>query len=216
MINTCFVIGGGPSLIGFNFSQLNGRDVIAVNKAILEVPNLKYFITVDYTFLKKIPKQRFIASTASKFFVADFSHPFLKEQKGQIVDTRFNLVYDLQDYDTIIKAKKQDGFGFSFNDFRTGLNSGYCALQLALILGYEKIYLLGFDLNVNGVMTHFHGGYGERPEKFSPKLTTYFDKFRDGLIYLTRETDRKVFSCSPTSRLNDLIPYKPVQEALCE
>ena len=30
----CFVVGGGPSLNGFDFSQLNGFDSIAVNKAV--------------------------------------------------------------------------------------------------------------------------------------------------------------------------------------
>ena len=47
--DVCFIVGGGPSLTGFDFSQLNGYDVIAVNKAVEYVHNPKYFITCDYS-----------------------------------------------------------------------------------------------------------------------------------------------------------------------
>jgi hypothetical protein len=216
-ISRVFVVGGGPSLKGFDFFCLSNVNTIVVNNAVFDVPNPKYFITVDYTFIRKVGRDKLKAAPSSKFFVVDRSYESIRKINGKYVDTRFGLVYeDLDIFDHIVESYRQDEFGYRFDDFRTGLNSGYCALQLAIILGYKNIYLLGFDLNVSGAKTHFHGGYGESPEIFLPKLNTYLDKFREGLIYLTRETNRAVFSCSVTSRLNDLIPYKPVQEALDE
>src|ERR1035438_7608503 len=39
-----FIVGGGASLIGFDFNSLVNEDVIAVNKAIEFVHHAKYFI----------------------------------------------------------------------------------------------------------------------------------------------------------------------------
>ena len=34
----CFIIGGGPSLKGFDFKQLKGEKIIAINKAFVDAP----------------------------------------------------------------------------------------------------------------------------------------------------------------------------------
>ena len=49
----CFVVGGGPSLCGFDFSQLNGYDTIAVNKSVEFIQNPTHFITTDYSYFLK-------------------------------------------------------------------------------------------------------------------------------------------------------------------
>jgi len=209
-----YIIGGGPSLKDFDFSLLADKCTIAVNKSIFHVPNPSYFISVDYTFLRKVSKGLFHSITAKKFFVADFSCSFLKEIDKQITDTRYNMVYDLRDYNFLIRAQRQDGIGYTFENFRTGRNSGFCALQLAVILGFKRIYLLGVDLNQQG-KTHYHEGYGERSKTFIPKLDKYYDYFRIALEQLKSERpDIQVISCSSRSRLNDTIPYCSVEEAL--
>ena len=209
-----FIVGGGPSLAGFDFSSLTDRCTIAVNKSVFHIPNPNYFISVDYTFLRKVSKAVFNSIPAKKFFVADFSHPFLKEVNKQITDTRYNMVYDLSDYNILIRAYKQEGIGYTFEDFRTGRNSGFCALQLAIILGFKKIYLLGIDLNKQG-KTHYHEGYGEKVKTFVPKLDEYYNYFRIGLKQLQQERpDIQVFSCSPDSRLHNIIPYCSTKEVL--
>jgi len=209
-----FLVAGGPSLKGFDFSKLKNEDTIVVNKSIFDVPSPNYFITVDYTFLRKININKFKSIKTTKVFVVDFSHSFLKEQNGQIVDTRFNLIYDLNVFDVIIKSYRAEGIGYSFDDFRTGLNSGYCALQQAVILGYKEIILLGFDLNASDT-THYHRGYGEERNSFVCKLKRYFDYFGVGLGLLTSSGwGIKVYSCSPNSGLNRIIPYKDARDFL--
>jgi len=203
-----FIVGGGPSLVGFGFSSLTDKCTLAVNKSVFHIPNLNYFISVDYTFLRKVSKEVFNSIRVKKFFVADFSYPSLKEVNGQITDTRYDMTYDLRDYNVLIRARKQEGIGYTFDDFRTGRNSGFCALQLAVIFGFRKIYLLGMDLNQRG-KTHYHEGYGERVKTFVPKLDKYYDYFKIGLEQLHQERpDIQVVSCSPISRLNDVIPFR--------
>lgn len=209
-----FVVAGGPSLGNFNFCSLQDEDTIAVNKSVFYVPNPNFFISVDYTFLKKVSHSDFNKINTTKVFVADLGHPFLREEEGRIVDTRFNLIYCLNEYNMVIKSYKQDGIGLTFNDFRTGKNSGFCALQLAIILGYKEIYLLGVDLNTSDKSSHFHKGYGEPKEKFDSKLPMYYNYFKSGLEELQRKSRIQVFSCSERSSLNKIISYRNVQEVL--
>ena len=87
-------------------------------------------------------------------------------------------------------------------------------MQLAIILGYEKIYLLGIDLTKDAV-THYHGGYGERADKFNAKLPNYLSCFKRGLEQMKQDnTGMEVISCSSTSQLNGIIPYQPIEEVL--
>ena len=203
-----YIVGGGPSLKGFDFNSLKFKDTITINKSIFDVPNPNYFITVDYTFLKKIKTQKiyFDSIDTTKIFIADFHFPYIKEKRGRIVDTRISLVYELQDFDLIIKSRQINGIGYEYKDFRTGGNSGYCALQLAVLLGYKKIYLLGIDLNKEAV-THYHGGYGEKSNVFNTRLPNYLGQFKQGLKQLKQDKIVEVYSCSKTSALNNIIDY---------
>lgn len=211
-----FVVAGGPSLKNFDFSFLRDKDTIVVNKSIFNVPNPNFFVSVDYTFLKKVDRVHFKNIPTTKVFVAALGHPSLQEEDGRITDTKFNLIYRLNEYDIIIKSRKQDGVGLTFYDFRTGKNSGFCALQLAIVLGYKEIYLLGVDLNITSSFTHYHGGYGESREKFNAKLPGYFEYFKIGLEQLREKSDIQVFSCSENSSLNSIIAYKNLMEAIRE
>jgi len=217
MVNkVVYVIGGGPSLAAFDFSLLRDKDVIVVNRAIYNLPQAKYFITCDYSFTRKVPGTLFKnLKDTTKIFVANMMSSDLKESQGRIVHTRFNQIYDLAIFDMIIKSYKREGIGDSFHEFRSGTNSGYCALQLAYLLGYTRIVLLGLDFVVEGGRTHFHDGYGAQPAVFAKKLLSYFKVFEEGLIQAkTKFPETKVFSCSKISRLNNIIPYKHIEEGL--
>jgi hypothetical protein len=204
-MKTVYIIGGGYSLKDFDFEKIKYEATIAVNKSAIYVPNLDYFITMDFTALKKIPPLK--ESKTTRIFVANFNKPYLQEKNGQIIDTRFGLVYTLQDFDMIIKSKREPGFGFTFKEFRSGNNSGFCALQLAYLLGYDEIYLLGIDLNIEEE-THFHGGYGESKEKFQKKLDEYYMNFATAISQIPPNV--RVYICSKSSRLNGLLPYREI------
>ena len=206
-----FICGGGYSLQGFNFNKLKNKTTIAVNKSHSYVPNLDYFITIDFTALRKIKP---VTSAVTKIFVANFSVSALQEIEGRIVDTRWNLVYDLKNFDLVVKSRKAEGIGLTFKDFRTGNNSGYCALQFAIVMGFNPIYLLGIDL-VAPKATHFHSGYNESIESFRQKLKKYYDNFVIGINELKiQRPDIKIVSCSKISKLNTIIEYKSLDKVL--
>lgn len=216
MRNNVYIIGGGMSLENFDFSKVSDKNVIAVNKSIFSVPNAKFFITMDYTFLNKIKTSynEFMEHKATKVFIANFSKEYLVEKNGTIKDIRMNLLYDLKDFDVIIKSRNEDGIGFEMNDFRSGGNSAYCALQLAVCEGYKNIYLLGIDL-MCGNKTHFHGGYNQDKYVFIKNLDNYYKNFVIGLEHIKQNRPNiNIYNCSEISRLKDLLPYYP-QDEIC-
>jgi len=213
MRDIVFIVAGGESLIGFNFGLLAGHDTIVVNKALFNVQKPTYFITMDYSFMMKCPGAvEQLPPETTKVFVAGLDVPYLVEQNGVITDIRSGLTYDLKLFDVVIKSKAKDGLGKDFNHFCNGWNSGFCAFQFAIIMGYQRIVLLGIDLAIK-VKTHFHGGYGEKPETFAKKLMDYYESFVKGLSPALRN-GQQVFNASEGSKLTELLGYTPIQEIL--
>jgi len=213
MKNRVFVIGGGSSLKGFDFTKLDREDTICVNKSVFYLNNPTYFITIDATFMNKVDVNEFKSLKCSKFFVLQKYLPYIEDKNGVIKDTRFNFIYDLSLFDIIIKANREENFGKMWNDFASCSNSGASAIQLAILLGYKKIYLLGMDLCVKGENTHFHEGYGQSKEKFySFMKEKYLDKTYKSIK--NWDGDSEIISCSPISILNNIIKYKSINDIL--
>jgi len=212
-----FIVGGGPSLKDLNWRLLEKEKTIAVNAAVFDVPNPDYFITMDHTFItKKIAAKRkfFESIPATRVFVVGLHHPYLKEKLGTIIDTRNRVVYRLELFHIVIKSRNAHGYAFVFKDFRNGENSGFCALQLATLLNFKRVYLLGMDLVVTD-STHYHKLYGPQ-RKFDEKLQIYEKNFKQGLIAIQKHSTIKVTSCSKISSLNSVIEYKSFEDVLNE
>ncbi len=217
MGSSIYIVGGGSSLVNEDLTRLAQKKTIGVNKSIFSLTNPSYFVTVDYTVIRKLGIERLRALTCPRFFVVNFSVPSLQVKNGGIVDTKWNLVYqDIYDcFDMLILSNYSDGIGTTLRDFRSGNNSGYCGLQLAIALGYTEIYLLGIDLTIVGNETHYHGGYTEVPTSFEKKLPVYQEKFLQGLKEIrTKLPHVSVYSCSSISLLNAVIPYVSLGESL--
>jgi hypothetical protein len=105
--------------------------------------------------------------------------------------------------------------GKTFEDFHCGSDSGFAALQLAVILGYERIYLLGFDFCTSGTITHYHDDYKSFPpsEDYQKKLDEFMISYPLALQEL-RERGIQVISSSPISKLNEYILYQDVRATL--
>jgi hypothetical protein len=211
--NKIYICGGGTSLKDFRFDKLKNKETIVVNKSIFSVPNANCFITCDNTFLWKLneeQKLQFRNMPIPKYFVIQLGLDYLKEKNNRIVDIRSNIVYNLDYYDNIIKSYKLEGFGLEVTDFRSGVDSAYCALQLSIILGYKEIYLLGIDFIITD-KTHFHEGYKQSLTQFAKRLNWYYTYWEKGLKELKeKQPDINVYNCSKISKLNNLIPYKEI------
>ena len=202
--NEIFVIGGGASLIGFDFDRLRDKDTIAVNMAVLDVPNPTYGITADSTIFRKVQEGYFKEVETTWVLVTNPNHCTMKWKDGKFVHKN-GFVYNLFCMNMIIRNADVEGIGFTFNNFKTGYNSGFSGFQLAVLLGYKKIYLLGFDL-VSGTQCHYHNRYKGRKIK-KESFDRYYNNFVLALKRIKEDTDIEVFSCSPISKLNKMIPY---------
>lgn len=211
-----FVIGGGESVRNMDLSLLEGEDTIVINKTLFSVPNPTFFVSMDDTFYSKIKdshqKDFLHNGPAQKVFVANFSGG-LEEKEEFIYDPKFKVRYTLHFYDHIIKAYGQDRLGETLRSFYTGENSGFCGLQLAYLLGYDEIYLLGLDLDAKA-QTHFHGGYGESISKFNTKLKVYQNNFSRALSQYEEKSDpkSKIYNCSTNGKLSEYLPYADFAE----
>jgi hypothetical protein len=137
---TVYIIGGGASLKGFNFSRLAGKKVIALNKA------YQYYENCDVLYW-----------TDSRFYV------WYKKEIDRLSCLKFTPARhnkDLAPDVSIVRISGERKMDFENNNMiSSGNNSGFGAIGLAYKLGARKIFLLGYDMGFTNGQSHFHDGY---------------------------------------------------------
>lgn len=135
---TVYIVGGGPSLSNFDWKRLEGKKVIAINRAFEVLPSADVLYWTDSRFWKWYGNE-------------------IKKFKGLKVTCR---PYSPISYDVILlKAVNNKPYESDPSHISHGNNSGYGAINLAVKLGAKKIYLLGFDMESDVNKTHWHTGY---------------------------------------------------------
>ncbi len=193
----CFVIGGGPSLTGFDFERLRGRGrVIAINRAFEYIPWADMLFFMDWKFYKLCHenpdrKAKWDAFRGYRVFC---------NLMGRALDDCHN-----------VRSLGRHGMSWSIaKGIYHGNNSGHGALEMALALGCRPIYLLGYDANraANG-RSHWHTGYGH---KANPHLGEIFAReFRDLAGRIPRVN--YIINCNPQSGIR-VWPFKTIDEVL--
>lgn len=187
----CFIIGGGPSLKRFNFSRLGHELTIGINKA-FEYIDPSIILWMDYqTFYLDLLAGKFGAEALKKF------------------ETTYSLkvALNISGYnypDEIYSLKRAGGRGFLSESLKDGLvdgdNVGHAALYLAVLLGANPIYLLGFDMKGDGKgkQAWFHSGY---VKSSSDKVYRGFmDNFK-AIAPELEERGIKVINLNPKSKM---------------
>jgi len=188
---TIYIVGGGPSLEGFNWSLLKTKKVIAINKAFKYVPWANVLYWTDSRFYGW-HKNEIDALDCYKYTISS----------GTNYDERVNVI------------KKGNRYGLE-KDPRVlahGDNSGYAAINLAYHLGAAKIVLLGYDMGSHGNKTHFHDGY---PVKATRK-EIYNQRFSISFPHIATELKAvgvKVYNTSQRSPLN-CFPKISIEQSL--
>ena len=124
---TIFVVGGGPSLTGFDFGLLDSKITIAVNLAYRELPSADVIYWSDARFWRW-HRRELATIGAYKFTIA----PKAASPPTEGV--------------THLKRGRKIGLSSAVNTLASGNNSGYAAINLAVHLGAKRIVLLGFDM----------------------------------------------------------------------
>jgi hypothetical protein len=190
---TAFILGGGPSLLGFDAAVLEGRRIIAINRSYRLAPSADVLYFCDRSFwqheglhIKLEFRGRYIASICEPMGDPDVRH---LRNTGH-----FGL------------ERRRDGL-------KHGSNSGYQAIGLARHFGATRIVLLGYDMQLDAGRTHFHEGYGKDPDLVHHVLTrTFLPQFAN-LVGPLQEEGIEVINANPNSAL-ECWPRMTFAEAL--
>jgi hypothetical protein len=174
-----YLIGGGPSLKGFDFERLRNRGVVvAINDAVLHVPWADCVFSIDIIWIAR-REAALRARTAGEVVVAvpeDWERP-----KGLAV--------------TALARRRGTGVSPHAWAVMTGDNSGYAALSLALMRGASKVALLGYDMTGRG---HWHEGYSWGSRYGHRQYRAWASAFAT-LAVAAKARGVEVVNCNPAS-----------------
>lgn len=183
----CFIIGGGPSLRGFDFAQLKGEKIIVINRAFEVCPFADIMFSMDNRFYNWLIRGQ-LPGSLEKFMVFKGLKIWLEVSNNSYHHGVYYVV-----------GLPTDGFPHSLKaGIYHGNHSGYGALQLALVLGADPIYLLGYDMKHQGKATHFHSGY---PSRQGAHTLLSFKSGLDRMAVFIRRAKRNVINLNPDSAL---------------
>lgn len=190
---TVLILGSGPSLSkSILYLSLLKDDVkvIAINDTYKLYPNADILYACDDKWWKH--HQGVMGFKGEKFSCFEnrkVKDLILKEYNVQIVDGT-------------------DSKGFGKDKIHYGKNSGFQAVNLAILLGAEKIILLGFDMKLDRGKSHF---FGEHPFGFavSPyhSFIEIFNKAIDTVpegVKIYNATEDSALKCFETINIQDI------------
>ena len=172
-MKTCYVIGGGPSLEGFDWELLRGCDVIGCNDSILLPIPVKYGVMHDYDWAQAHRDGlRSALDKGTQVLMNTMTTGGKNKVDKRIAHVRTNEDLSAQNY---LELSAVPSYG----------NSGFAAMCLAAKLGYERICMLGFDGCYRGRRSHWHepfrnqgpavyGRFRKKAPKVADALSTYF------------------------------------------
>lgn len=170
-----FILASGPSLGTLDLTPLGRRIVIGLNRSSLVFPDTHYHCTMD--------------------------ERLFHEYEDVLRKTRY--LFTLQDRPFGIPIKLLGSESFS-RELTEGIYSGYTvayfALQVAVYMGFTRIYYVGLDLKHQTGQTHFFGNdpVSKNHEQTEfPKMARMLQHGADQLA----GSDVRVYNCSPDTTL---------------
>lgn len=193
-----YVISTGTSLRGFDFTRLNGKITLGINRVVEYYhPSIMHFIdvTAHKTHARALREYNGMIIAGPEAAPTDNDNVFVVNRK---IDT-FELIGDMTETSKVVAR--------SFNDGLFGRGGGCTALHIAILLGGNPIYLLGYDYyEDNGC--HFDEFDEARNEK------DLYGFSAEGVEHLARqEWMPKIYNCNPKSRLR-CFPFIDIETLL--
>lgn len=169
---TAFVAGSGPSLRHIEPERLKDHIVIAINGAILKLPEADYFFSCDgrvtltsaWQSLKNLRCKLMLDQTYSGFNSYDYKEPFVKSYEG-IADER--LIFFKRDRSNP-NVMRDD------NLLLLGSSSAHSAAHFAYLLGCSPVVLLGMDCGLEDGKRFYNEFEGQPKDGiFKPEWERY-------------------------------------------
>jgi len=203
----CFIIGGGPSLRGFDFNRLENQGrIIVCNKAFLDVPFADMMIAMD------VDLYRWIHSGALTKKLVDKREIQIKFQKFSGVKVWIETGNNRLDGVHYVHNFRLPQITRRFIDgIYTGNNTGTGALMAAVAFGCNPIYLLGIDGKHEGKRSHYHGGYPGRLQV--PKTAASFVHHFGFVAKPIKKAGVRVINLNPRSAVR-CFPFSTIDEVL--
>jgi len=184
----CVIVGGGPSLRGFNWSKLDGIRTIGCN---FSCPNPTITISHDANFVRPAPRGQY-----EEWMKIGGVHVHVNRQLQDEVEGVV-FVNHLTEY------SKDWRFGLY-----AGSNCGICAINLADTLRSNCVYLLGYDMQgENGLSANWHNKYARKSNE------SIYERFMSDIIKIEGKIEAHVINLNPRSRLEC---FEKAEECLLE
>jgi hypothetical protein len=190
--DTAFLLGGGPSLRGFDASVLDGRRCIVVNNSWELVPDADVLFFADKKWWMK-------------------HGPAVKAGfRGKYIAT----ISDAQDEALLhLSHTRKPGLETDPTSVRHGGSGGYMSINVAFHFGVSRIVLLGYDLRTDGEHTHWHEGHGHAPGVQAHRLNKVMLPHFQKLVEPLAAAGVEVINATPGSALT-CWPFRPLTEFL--
>ncbi len=186
-----YLVAGGPSLRGFDWSFLIGKRCIAINRSFERLPDAVLYFT-DRRFWDW-HREAIVAHPGRKITGASVKHVCHPTVENWILTGARGL-------DT------------TYGQIRHGNNGGYAAINVAYHLGARRMYLLGYDFRYDDERSHWHEGH---PTLHRERV---FDKMLPHFPFLASELAERgveVYNVNPDSALR-AFPFCTLEDALAD
>jgi hypothetical protein len=207
---TVFCIASGPSLTKEQVEATKGRRLIVVNDNYLIAPwaDLLYFADLKWHkwhsegLAKSWPWVSFKPEEVKRN-LAEFKGQKVSIENGKGNTVEANDVFIIGNHGHDKLSEKPDGVS-------TGSNSGYQAINIAVLAGAKRIVLLGYDMRYENKRTHAHNGHPQKmPESTYLGFASKFKSMKPQLEKLGVE----VLNATPKSAI-DAFPKVSLESIL--
>jgi hypothetical protein len=190
---TVVCLATGPSLTAADVAYCRGKArVIAINDAYRLAPWADVLYAAD-----------------ARWWHWHAGVPGFAGAKWSLADPRWHARADR--YPDVQRLRNTGSRGLERHPtgLRSGLNSGYQAINLAVHYGAARIVLLGYDLQTADGRSHF---FGEHPKGPPPELHLFLPRFRS-LVAPLADAGVAIVNCTRTTAL-ECFPRTPLETAL--
>ena len=196
------LVGGGPSLLGFDFERLvHPRwTVVGVNQALFDAPVHAGF-SIDHGFIERRQEAlREFANTRALYLCPP---PTWADKIAGWVPNAFHY------------GSNDRGFTFDQGKLhRFGGTSGYAALNMAAQSGAKRIVLLGYDYGGKDGRQHYHDAYvNERRDGNLHDWGGWVVRYSDAVAAALAVRGIEVINASPSSAIK-VFKKMTIDEAL--